>query len=152
MVDVILETGESDTESRWGIESNDDDEEQDRADIEINSNLPQFEQRQMIGRKLMKKYVNQTQLARESVKRTAEIMKFRGDAEEGLETNDAAALEDIARRTLDDHVISLNARKTRWNREVIPDRYNDYEDSTKPRAQSESEEWHNPWQQAYPAG
>jgi len=42
VVDVILETGESDTESRWGIESNDDDEEQDSADIEINSNLPQF--------------------------------------------------------------------------------------------------------------
>ena len=89
-----------------GSESNDDDEEQDRADGENNSNLPAFEQRRMIGRKLMKKYHNQTQLARESVKRTAEVFKCRGDAEERLKSNDAAALEDTARRTLEDRVIS----------------------------------------------
>jgi len=107
-VDLIPEAGESEDESTWGSESNDDDEEQDRADGENNSNLPAFEQRRMIGRKLMKKYHNQTQLARECVKRTAEIIKCRGDAAEGMETNDSAALEDAARPTLEDRVISFN--------------------------------------------
>jgi len=120
-VDLMPGAGESDDESTWGSESNDDDEEQDRADGENNSNLPAFEQRRMIGRKLMKKYHNQTQLARESVKRTAEIIRCRGDAEEGLETNDAAALEDTARRTLEDRVISFNPEQLHVFREFEKD-------------------------------
>jgi len=120
-VDLMPGAGESDDESTWGSESNDDDEEQDRADGENNSNLPAFEQRRMIGRKLMNKHHNQTQLARESVKRTAEIIKCRGDAEEGLETNDAAALEDTARRTLEDRVISFNPEQLLVFREFEKD-------------------------------
>jgi len=120
-VDLMPGAGESDEESTWGSESNDDVEEQDRADGENNSNLPAFEQRRMMGRKLMKKYHNQTQLARESVKRTVEIIKCRGDVEEGLETNDAAALEDTARRTLEDRVICFNPEQLHVFREFEKD-------------------------------
>jgi len=78
--------GESDDGSTWSSESKEDDEEQDWADGKNNSDHPAFEQRRMTGRKLMKKYDNQAQLAHESVKRTADIFQCLGDAEEGLET------------------------------------------------------------------
>jgi len=73
----------------------------------------------MIGQMLMKMHHLQTQLVLESVKRTAEINKCRGNAEERLKTNDEVASEETARRTLEDGVISFNPEQLHVFREFV---------------------------------